>query len=453
MAEVRTDFYGSVGQQNPLEQFGKTVGVMNALEQNKLLKGQQVQQQTAIDTGKLELARNQLGTLRQWFAPHLNNPNVKSEDITKIGTDAIKQGIATPQQVATELASFPRNGSAQEKQAWVRNIYVRSLDHDKQIAMQLGQVQPNAGPGGTTYIQQPMRPDMPSAQRGAVPNTLAPGTEVYNPQTRQQELITTGEPGQYQPGGAGAKPQPKPGQGGTVQGAVPGAASASPAAPKNNARLPAAAPMGEASAAEAAAGQSGTLLASDRANAADFGRQVYPLEQAIPKLEALGKTGTGPGSEEFNQFKSFLQTAGLPGLDTDKIKNFDQAKKYLTDWVMANGSAGTNDKLAASFASNASVNISNAAAVEVAKAALALRRMKQAQVAAFESSGLPERDYARWSAEWNRKQDPRVFGFDLMTAPQRAKVIGSIPPGKREEFMFAVQEAQKYGLLRAPTSK
>ena len=86
----------------------------------------------------------------------------------------------------------------------------------------------------------------------------------------------------------------------------------------------------------------------------------------------------------------------LPGADFNGLKHdvatYERAKKYLTDFVNQNGSTGTNDKLAAGFAGNQSVNISSAAAVDVAKSALALRRMKQAQLDAFERSGLPETD-------------------------------------------------------------
>lgn len=198
---------------------------------------------------------------------------------------------------------------------------------------------------------------------------------------------------------------------------------------------------------------SGVALNDARHRGLNYRQEVFPLETAIPALEKLGKTGTGPGTEEFNHVKSFLQSAGIPGLDVEKIKNFDEAKKYLTDFVNQNGNTGTNDKLAASFAGNPSVNISNAAAVDVAKSALALRRMKQAQLVEFEKTGLPDSEYTKWASRWNVAHDPRAYGFDLMTPDQRKKVIESFPegekgaPGPRDLFKLQVTAAHKNGII------
>lgn len=202
---------------------------------------------------------------------------------------------------------------------------------------------------------------------------------------------------------------------------------------------------------------SGAALNDARHRGLNYQQEVFPLEAAIPALEKLGKTGTGPGTEEFNHVKSFLQSAGIPGLDADKIKSFDEAKKYLTDFVNQNGNTGTNDKLAASFAGNPSVGISNAAAVDVAKSALSLRRMKQAQLVEFEKSGLPDSEYTKWASQWNLSHDPRAFGFDLMAPAQRKKVIESFPegkdgkPGPRDMFKLQVMAAHNAGIIKPPS--
>lgn len=207
---------------------------------------------------------------------------------------------------------------------------------------------------------------------------------------------------------------------------------------------------------EATGAGSGVALNDARQRGLNYRQEVFPLETAIPALEKLGKTGTGPGTEEVNQIKSFLQSAGIPGLDAEKIKNFDEAKKYLTDFVNQNGNTGTNDKLAAAFAGNPSVGISNAAAVDVAKSALALRRMKQAQLIEFEKSGLPDSEYTKWASQWNIGHDPRAFGFDLMTPAQRKKVIESLPegkdgkPGPRDLFKLQVMAARNADIIRPP---
>jgi len=204
---------------------------------------------------------------------------------------------------------------------------------------------------------------------------------------------------------------------------------------------------GEVEAQQKAGGGSGEMLTAERARASNYRREVYPLEQAIPALERLGKTGTGPGTEEVNKIKSFLQSVGVPGIDVNKIKDFDEAHKYLTDWVTANGDSSTNDKLAAAFASNASTKISNAAAVDVAKAALALRRMKQAQLEEFEASGLPESQYGKWAAKWNREQDPRVYGWDYMNDSQKKAFLQSVTGPKRDLLIMQLHRAADNGFV------
>jgi hypothetical protein len=207
---------------------------------------------------------------------------------------------------------------------------------------------------------------------------------------------------------------------------------------------------------------SGAALNDARQQSLNYKQNVFPLETAIPALERLGKTGTGPGTEELNHVKSFLQSAGVPGLDISKIKDFDEAKKYLTDFVNQNGNSGTNDKLAAAFAGNPSVNISNAAAVDVAKSALALRRMKQAQLVEFETAKgpdgnpLPDSEYAKFASRWNLSHDPRAYGFDMMTPAQRKNVLESLPegkngaPGPRDLFKLQVMHAHDAGIIKPP---
>lgn len=204
---------------------------------------------------------------------------------------------------------------------------------------------------------------------------------------------------------------------------------------------------------------SGAALAAARDRNLNYGQEVFPLEQAISALQKLGPKGTGPGTETVNQLKSFA-ISNIPGVTQESfdgtVKDYDKAKKYLVDFVNQNGSTGTNDKLAAAFAGNPSVGISNAAAVDVAKSALALRRMKSAQLVEFEKSGLPDSEFAKWAGRWQLGHDPRAFGFDLMTPEARRKVIESFPegkdgkPGPRDLFKLQVMQAHDAGIIKPP---
>lgn len=206
----------------------------------------------------------------------------------------------------------------------------------------------------------------------------------------------------------------------------------------------------ETAAQTAVGGGAGSAVNEARIHGLNYTQNVFPLEQAIPALESLGKTGTGPGTETLNHVKSFLQSAGVPGFDADKIKNFDEAKKYLTDFINQNGNTQSVEHLRSAFGGSPSVNISNAAATEVAKAALALRRMKQAQIVAFDKSGKPDEEFPKEAGKWMREHDSRVFGFDLMSPDQRKKVLEGLPESKRTQFMMDVQDAVANGVIKTP---
>lgn len=342
--------------------------------------------QIANDTNQFALYGKQTDFVQQWLARRANEPNVG------------------PDQIYSDAAAIARNSQIP---APVINSMVSSVLSDpKGIHVGLQNLQ-NRVMGAGAAAGRVAAPPGP----GAIPQTQPLGAAGY------------GEGG-HQP----------------MAGSMPGttAVGVSPA---------------QSAALGATGTQSGTQLAQDRIGAANYRREVFPLEQAIPALEGLGTTGTGPGTETLNQFKSFLQSAGggaMLGVDLDKIKNFDEAKKYLTDWVMANGSTGTNDKLAAAFASNANVGISNAAAVDVAKSALALRRMKQAQTIEFAKSGLPESEYTNWASTWNVAQDPRAFGVDLMTPKAKSALLADLNKkgheGDKARFIASLRAADSNGL-------
>jgi hypothetical protein len=201
----------------------------------------------------------------------------------------------------------------------------------------------------------------------------------------------------------------------------------------------------------------------DLVQAANFPRASLPLTKAIPLLEQLGTQGTGPGSDTWNHAMSFLQTMGVPITDPTKIQAYDEAKKYLTDFVNQTGNSGTNDKLAAAFAGNPSVSISNAAALDVAKTALAMQRMKQAQILAFTAQGdhAPEK-YSDFAKQFASSMDPRAFGIDLMTPKARQELLSSPELAKkpnqngvetnqaRLRFLKSLQTAQDTGLISGP---
>jgi hypothetical protein len=204
---------------------------------------------------------------------------------------------------------------------------------------------------------------------------------------------------------------------------------------------------------------SGKNLANDLEASKNYNRQIFPLEQAIEGLQKLGSTGTGPGTQTINNLKSFV-ISNVPGAaealkgTKDNVATFDKVNKYLVDFVNQTGNSGTNDKLAAAFSGNPSVKISNAAAQDVAKAALALQRMQRAQLAIALKSGVSKDDYSTFVSQNTLKLDPRAFGIDLMKPDQVKKVIGSLkgssddPKSEKGKFLYSLREAHDAGLLK-----
>jgi hypothetical protein len=129
---------------------------------------------------------------------------------------------------------------------------------------------------------------------------------------------------------------------------------------------------------------------------------------------------------------------------------FNELKKYLNQNVMQTGNTSTNDKLESSFASSPNLDLDSNALLRLAKSALSLQRMQQAQVLSFDQSGLPVGDYAKWANKFNTDQDVRAYGWDMMSPDERKKVWDSIPKDKRDAFKQTVTNAQGLNLLSVP---
>lgn len=430
MADIDTSFYGNAVAENPMDVAGKAIDL-----RNKLLNNQQQQQQ--VEANQIKLATERFANINNTAAGLLSDPDVGKKDITGKVWEALgrltKGDVMSAQHAVQFMQQFPSDPRLQVQA--LKNVHAQTLSAEQRGRAYLGEVQALPTGGGTKFIQQPSYGGAPPRDLGYVPNTLSPGTTQVNPDLSQSYVGGTGNPAIQGPAGA---PAPR------SQRATP--ATSAPVQGNAGGVIAAPAP-GEAAAKEKTGGGSGQMLAEERSRASNYRREIYPLEQAIPALERLGKTGTGPGTEQVNQIKSFLQSVGVPGIDVQKIKDYDEAHKYLMDWVTANGDTSTNDKLAAAFSSNASTKISNAAAQDVAKAALALRRMKQAQLEEFEASGLPESQYGKWAAKWNREQDPRIYGWDYMNDAKKKEFLQSVTGPKRDLIIMQLHRAAEAGFV------
>lgn len=469
-------------QQNPLDQVGK-------LQEMGLRQQQSQKNAIGIDQEKLKLVNQKWDYGSKVLGSLLNKPDLKGEDLIDAYQELVKNGVKTPDQAAKSMTEIPTlaevkrnnpNATPEQAQALhsqkLKDMTSYQLMKGASIIEQLNHAygsNPSMMQGGD--YQQPQ-----NVYRGAlqptgqpIPNRLGVETPGYVPPSTDAQgnaipgrMAPIGSPS-FPPGPVG-RSSGYPGQNSTAAPPLPVANPNTPIQPKKVQTVPAPAlpanlgpsrpvpgtpPFGEKEAAEETGGQSGKLLAQHRAEASNYQRTVFPLEKSIDTLDKLGTKGTGPGTDTWNNMKSFI-LSNVPGV-TEKtfdntVKDYDEAKKYLTDFVNQNGNTGTNDKLAAAFAGNPSVHISNAAASDVAKSAMALARMKQAQVIAFGRTGLPDRAYAKWAADNSAQWDARAFGVDKMTKDAKAKLYKELDKDPREGALFdqSLEIAHNLGLVK-----
>lgn len=360
---------------------------------------------------------------------------------------ASKVGLGIPQLVDAQKQFYDAKGNLKPPGELVKiakQLNTQALQSQEALRQHLPQVE-NVDTGQrivTAGKGSPMNPATGrTIQREIPPEATQPGAD-NQPTFRGTQPPSTGADVRY-PGQPDISKRivgyAKPGDGTEYGKPRGGAAAAAP---------------GAAEAQREVGAISGKNLAADLDASKNYQRTVFPLEKAIPALEQLGTTGSGPGTSEINNVKSFLLSMGVPGVNVEKIKNYDEANKYLVDFVNQTGNSGTNDKLAAAFSGNPSTKISNAAAQDVAKAALALQKMQRAQLSMFQKSGLPDDQYSKFTSSNALKLDPRAFGIDYMKPEQVKKMLESLKGDKddikseRGKFFYSLREAHDAGLLK-----
>lgn len=456
MAEIDTSSYPKpTPGPSALDTFGKLQGLHQ--------QGQQIERTgIGIEKDKLDLVNNRWAVTNRELQGLLGDKDVDFNKVAGRFQNLVNLGLMPPEMMAQSLKDVPTDKAkipewlqmrAQQGQHIVDAInyaYGAPGTIDTGQALQPTRVSPKPGFGIRSGEGMPIQKQAPVT------------TPVVNPDTGQPALLGPQSP-QLAPGTAAAPPPvnapvnpsplpvgPRRLPDGSTMDVGPNQPPLPVARPPNAVvadrfpnipRGPATGLAPGVSEAATVTGQaSGTQLAGDRAKAANFQREVFPLAQAIPLLEKLGTKGVGPGTETFNNMKSFI-VSNVPGIKADdpafsSVKDFDQLKKYLVDYANTISSTGTNDRLAATFAGNPNVGISQAASIDVAKAALSLRRMQQAQILAFEKTGLTPDKYSQWLAKQTNEFDPRAFGVDMMSDEAKSKLRKQLDKNPKDKAKF-----------------
>ena len=445
------------------------------------------QQKTALDQQKFNLAKDKWGAVQRELGILANDKNVTRDKVLN-RVNMISKVFGIPKEQFDEfIKDIPSD--AQGIRRIIEDAMLRGASVMEQMEYHLGKINVrNVGGQDIVTRESPKFGVIPTGQQ--FPHTPPSTSEVIDtdpksPTYNQKRMLgpqlypglPAASPGPVQqgaplgppPGGSEARPVPVPATpippgglpttAGSLQAApnglpvVQAPASAAPISgpPRPTGPVTGFAP-GVAEAEIRAGSASGEQLARARTIAANYQRDIFPLIQAIPALERLGTKGTGPGTDEINLLKSFV-LSNVPGVKESDfngtVADYDKAKKYLTDFVIQTGNTETNDKLAAAFAGNPSVGISNAAAVDVAKSALALRKMQQAAILDFERKGLPASQFSRYIAQLTNTLDPRAFGFNLMGEDKQKKLVSELKknPTEAENFRKSYELAKELGLI------
>ena len=471
-----------------------------------------------INAGDLAQATSRAGVFSTALNPLVANPNPQPSDVVAVIGRLHAAGIPIDGAVAQVSSTMPMQGGAALHQ-WILDNAGQTMSADTFLPKPTyinagGTVQAvDANPvtnSGATSASIPMT-FSPSDQARPVPgpvtasggNTTQPAAAFAASHGLGYLIPTTGRaslpPSLIGPGG-----MPGAGGGETSGGPSTGAPGASAAVPpavpaSSGSAAPAAAPgaaagvAGTGAGAAAASGgaspygaptvtslgpaETAGLTVGGTASAQQWGQtqqavsgsasRILTLQKAMDALQQLGTTGTGPGAAARNNFTSYVQSLPVVGptaagmIESPKnIANFDEANKYMTSYAAAMAGAHgatTDSQLATALSANASTHISSLAAQDVIRANIALERMGQSQVAAFQATTDPQTGRPltpdRWSdfsATWNRSTDPRAFAVDMMNPQQVSTMLAGMSPADRAKFQSTYTTAINHGWMSAP---
>lgn len=400
-----------------------------------------------FDKGKLEMAQKRTDLLSGGFGGLLASGNITPQAVQSIAINGIKSGLFTSEDAVNFMSDMPSDPA--QLQNWVKQKYVGfSTDSDRlKTLMPQTQVIDNGG------SQQIMAIDPLTGQprlTGVVPNTLTPGqmaesVPVFDKATGTPGVITKGQ--QVQPNG-----QPLPYGQGTL-----GSGRISPDQVQNGQSIPGMLPTGPALGSQAAAevtGKGSADAALALQGAADAATPaIYQLQNM---RGALTDINTGPNADWQGKAAALAlqvspEMAKKIGIDPQKVASLEEFKKYSTQLAQnlaAQLGQGTNEKLASAVAANPSAGLSKLGNQQIIDVLIATQRGIQAKNLAWQQSGLPPEQYNKFSTQFNKDIDPRVFAVRDMTPEQAYKMLDSLTPREQAEFKLSLGKARAQGLLQ-----
>lgn len=202
--------------------------------------------------------------------------------------------------------------------------------------------------------------------------------------------------------------------------------------------------------------QSAEAMQTDLIKAGNYSQDMFPWTQALAKLKSLGPGATGPGSEGRQELESFVyglapQISQYLGVDADKIKNYADLNKYLTQGMQQraqNLGPHTNEGLSTAVTGSPNVKINDMSVDELIKSQVMLRRMEQAQT--LQSAKAGPVGYTGAKGSFATSQDPRAYGIDLMAPEQIQQLQKTLKGADRARFNSSLKAAIDSGVITPP---
>lgn len=402
------------------------------------------------DTSKLEMAKKRTDLLSGGFGGLLASGNVTPQAVMQIASQGIRQGLFTPEDAVSFTSDMPTDPA--QLTNWAKQKYVGfSTDASKlQSLMPQTQVLNN----GAT--QQIMAIDPLTGQpkvTGAINNTMAPGeaatpTQIFDPSTGTMRMITKGQFAGMAPAGQGTQSGYYP----DTSGGSLGTGRLQPIT-QGPPGIQAAPALGAQVGAEVTA-------QGNSSDALNLRRQAEAAPQSIYQFQnmraALADINTGPGTDWRNTAAAFAtglspEIAAKIGIDPQKIASQEEFKKYATQATQATLSGlgeGTDAKLASAYAANPGVSLSKLGNQQLIDVLIAGQQAIQAKNQAWQNSGRPPEDYGKFSTQWVKDVDPRVFAAQNMDNAQVQKMVNSLAPKDQAAFAQSWMRAQQAGYVK-----
>jgi len=441
---------------------------------------EQQQRQYGLNQQALAQTTNRTNAFNNAMSPLIRlGPNVTPGDVFGAVSGLHASGFPTDEYVQDMAATMPtldpaqasdpgaQKAYGQQLQSWILNHAARSWSPDTNA----GAFRPNIDMVNTGGTQRPVDVNAYSnpgiTSMPPINQTLSPGEQVQpvpgppGPKG-QRTAMPLGTYAAQQGYGALVPGAPSPVFGtGRLPAALRNPANAggaangapAPAAPQASSQVPAPMPVGLGPGQNAAIEETGKQ-GGDQAAALASSANDIPTRQGMlsAMLGDMTRMDTGPNSPMWGNFMGRLSQLGLatPAQAEGQAarENFAKMASQFAQQQAQKLGVITNDKLSASFASNPNevfTTLGNQGVIHVFQGNEDALGAKNAAWQQAQQSGTAPDDFSRWSTQFNKSFDPRVFWLARMSGPERATLINGMTPPDRQKFQANVVSAVNQG--------